>query len=253
MLLDLNQLKKAIRDGAKQGVWIYYDPQEKVGYGPPSPAPLVQIDEDTLLYTPEEARRLGIPIKGEEAPKPSETCPACGNTVDACTCEEDTDDGTVKKVVLHAEGAPAQVFQAIVDQCQDQGVTTISRLFIRTEGSGKAGASDARSLGLAIPQLGKGQFRVDQIMGAEFGTDEQFRLAFAGGWERYKRVKTLTDAFGQEATKVTVKTTVRADFPDGLEVTSEQFQTMRDVFTTLGLGKLVVDAEPATADEGARA
>jgi hypothetical protein len=50
MLLDLNQLKKAIRDGAKQGIWIYYDPQERVDYGPLSPAPLVQIDEDTLLY-----------------------------------------------------------------------------------------------------------------------------------------------------------------------------------------------------------
>lgn len=255
ILLDLNQLKRTIRDGATQGVWIYYNPHEQAGYGPPSPAPLVQISEDTLLYTPEEARRLGIPVRGEEPPPEQaqvQACPVCGNPVQACTCADVIPGGPnppAGRIVLHAEGAPAQVFQAILDQCQDQGVTTIRRLFIRTEGSGKAGASDARSLGLAIPQLGKGHFRVDQTMVAEFGTDEQFSLTFAGGWDRYKRVKTLTDAFGQEATKVSIKTTVRADFPDGLEVASEQFQTMRDVFTALGLGKLVIDAEPATADE----
>lgn len=66
-----------------------------------------------------------------------------------------------------------------------------------------------------------------------------------GAWNRYKRVKTLTDAFGQEATKISVKMTLRADFPDGLEVDNGDYQTIRDIFTTLGMGKLTVDAEPS--------
>ncbi len=248
MLLDLNQLKKTIRDGAKQGTWIYYDPGEQVGYGPPSPQPLVQISEDAVLYTPEEAKRLGIAIKGEAKPPVEENCPVCGMPISQCICGDDGNGG--KQIVkLHADGTPAHAFQAILDQCQDQQVKAIGRLFISIEGTGKAGASDARALGLAVPQLGKGQYHVEQTMGAEFG-EEQFSLRFAGSWDRYKRVKTLTDQLGQEATKLTVKMSLRADFADGLAVDSKQFQTIRDVFDALSMGKVTVDAQPAM-QEGA--
>lgn len=246
MLLDLNQIKKTIRDGAKQGTWIYYDAGEQVGYGPPSPQPLVQVSEDAVLYTPEEAKRLGIAIKGEAKPTVEETCPVCGMPISRCICGEDVEGGGGgggQAIKLHAEGTPAQAFQTILDQCQDQQVAAIGRLFISIEGTGKAGATDARALGLAVPQLGKGQYHVEQTMGAEFG-EEQFSLRFSGSWDRYKRVKTLTDQLGQEATKLTVKTSLRADFADGLPVDSDQFQTIRDVFDALSMGKVTVDAQP---------
>ena len=238
ILLDVNRLKTTIKDGAKQGTWIYFDSAGQMGYGPPSPAPLVQISEDTALYEPQEAKRVGIKIKGEEVePK---VCPVCGKH--PCVCGED-DDGE-KTVRIHAEGAPAQVFQAILDQCHDKDISTLQRLFIRIEGMGKEAATDARALGVAIPQLGKGEYHIEQTMNAEFGEEEMFSLTFAGTWNRYKRVKQLTDALGKEATKVSVKMTLRADFPDGLEVNNEDYQTIRDIFTTLGMGKLIVDAEP---------
>ena len=37
----------------------------------------------------------------------------------------------------------------------------------------------------------------------------------------------------------------KTPFPEGLEVGSDQFQAMRDIFTSLNLGKLMVDAEEA--------
>lgn len=250
MLLDVNQLKRAIRDGVQQGLWVYYAPQEQVGYGRQSPAPLVQIDTDSVLYLPEEARRRGIPIKGEQPPDSEleERCPVCGQLVAACTCGEETNGRPPPVHRLHAEGPPAQVFQAIVDQCQEAGIAALRRLTIRSEGQGRAGATDARALGLAIPQLGKGQFWVQQAMTAQFGTDETFRLEFAGPWERYKRVKPLADAFAQEASDLWVATTVRAEFAEGLAVDADQFQQVRDVFVTLALGKLVVEAAPADAE-----
>ena len=122
-------------------------------------------------------------------------------------------------------------------------------VFIRIEGMGKEAATDARALGVAIPQLGKGEYHIEQTMNAEFGDEENFSLTFAGTWNRYKRVKQLTDAFGKEATKVSVKMTLRADFLEGLEVDNEEYQTIRDIFTTLGMGKLVVDAEPIGTGE----
>jgi len=44
MLLDINQLKRSIKDGVTKGVWIYYPADEGIGYGMPSPAPLVEIE-----------------------------------------------------------------------------------------------------------------------------------------------------------------------------------------------------------------
>jgi len=177
ILLDLNQLKKTIRNGISQGIWVYYDTEEQIGYGSVSPAPLVQISEDALLYTPEEAKRLGLPIKGEgePGPGPEATCPICHRPISQCICGQVCpvcgQDPCVceKRVRLHAEGAPAQAFQGILDQCYDQGVASLSRLFVRIEGEGREGATEARAMGLAIPQLGKGQFHVEQSFNAEFG------------------------------------------------------------------------------------
>lgn len=260
MLLDVNQLKRAIRDGIQQELWVYFDPHEAVGYGKVSPAPLVQLSDDALLYTPDEARRLGIAIKGEQVDPPPESCPVCGNPVDQCTCGIviDPDNGgeppppppTPPRIA--AEGAPAQVFQAIADQCADNRVDTITSLTIRLDGAGKAGADEARALGLAIPQLGKGQFRVEQELTIEFGQDEYFHLKFNGTWDRYKRLKTVTDEFGKEAAKLTVKMTLQVTCPDGLAVDSDQFAQMRDIFDQLGFGRLTVEAKPATEDTEVR-
>ncbi len=252
ILLDLNQLKKTIRNGIGQGVWVYYDTVDGIGYGPSSPTPMVQIGEDAVLYTPEEARRLGLRIKGEGAEiiGPEITCPLCHRPVSRCICGQvcpvcgQDPCGCEKRVRLHAKGAPAQAFQGILDRCHDRGVTGLSRLLVHIKGDGRAGATEARAMGLAIPQLGKGRFFVKQFFNAEFGEGESLSLTFNGAWDRYKRVKQLTDALGQEAAKVSVETTLRADFPDGLAVNSDQFRVIHEVFTTLGFGHMELDAEP---------
>ena len=253
ILLDLNKLKTAIKDGCKQGTWVYFDPQQQLGFGKPSPAPFAQIGEDPVLYTPDEAARLKIPIKGEETP---ETCPVCGNPACDCTCDQvcakcgDDPCTCAKDVVLHGEGAPGQAFQQIVDGCADQQIARVTGLTVKAAGQGADGVSDARSLGLAIPQLGKGEFHVEQRMIAEFAAGETFRVEFSGPWDRYKRLKQITDSFGQEASNVSVTTVLLACYPDGLEVGGPVFDGIRDVLTTLGLGKLVVDAEPEPGGTG---
>lgn len=250
ILLDINQLKKTVRNGINQGVWVYYDTEAQIGYGSKSPAPMVQISEDVILYTPEEAKRLGLRIKGEreEDTGHEATCEVCHRPKSQCICGKEIVD-VVPTIRLHAEGAPAQAFQGILDQCYDQGVTSLSRLFVRIEGTGKEGATEARAMGLAIPQLGKGQFRVEQSFNAEFGEDELLSLTFNGDWNRYKRLKQVTDPFGYEASKLLVRTTLRADFLDGLAVESDQFQTIHEVFTTLGFGHMVLDASPYEPEE----
>ncbi len=257
LLLDPNQLKRTIKEGVKHGVWVYYDPREDLGYGPDSPAPLVQLDEDTLLYLPQEARRLGIRLKGEKRPDEGDsTCPVCHHPVDACVCDQvclkcrQSPCICTPRSWFQAEGPPAQVFQHLSDQCADSKVGTLKKVRLLLEGSGKEGAKDIRNLGLAIPQLGKGSFSLKQSMTLEFGPQAHFKMEFDGPWDRYKRLKQITDAFAQEADKLIVRTEILAEFPEGLRLDGDQFQTMRDVFTAMGFGKLVVKAEKADSEDG---
>lgn len=243
MLLDINQLKKTIREGVQKGVWVYYLASEGVGYGEPSPNPMVEISEDATLYTPEEAQRVGIKIKGAEPEV--EQCPVCNKV--PCVCDQDEEPetgGNAKPARISGDGPPAQAFQAISDQCHDHSVTALRRLFIRVEGMGKDAARDVRSLGLAIPQMGKAQFQLDQRLVLEFDGGEKFLVEFNGSWDRYKRIKSVTDQLSQEATNASVRMTVRAEFEGGLPVAGDQFQTIRDVLDSLSMGKVVVDGQP---------
>jgi len=101
-----------------------------------------------------------------------------------------------------------------------------------------------RALGIAIPQLGKGKFSIEQEMSAEFGENEQFTVSFQGTWNRYRRLKSVTDQFSQEAQSLFVRTTLRAEFPEGLPVGGPQFQTIRDIIAQLIKGKILLEAEP---------
>jgi len=246
ILLDLNQLKQTIRDGCKKaGTWVYQAPSDSEVYGLPSPVPTIEITEDALLYTPEEAKEMGLVIKGEEKPK----CPVCGYPTDQCVCGDEigkqNEEGEKKH--LSSDGAPSQVFQAILDLAHDHKVDRIRSLFVKVEGTGKEASNDSRLIGLAIPQIGKGSFKVEQTMNCEFG-DETFSVRFSGSWDRYKQVKNLTDAFGKQADKVQVRTELLADFDEGLALDGEQFQTVRDIFAQLGFGKLSLTAEPFTKE-----
>ena len=246
MLLDINQLKKTVREGVQKGQWIYYVASEGAGYGEPSPTPLIEISEDATLYTLDEVQRVGIKIKGAE-PEP-QVCPVCKKM--PCVCDEEDDDvGDEKRPArISGEGTPAQAFQSIVDQCQDHGVTALTRLFIRVEGMGKDAARDIRSLGLAVPQMGKAQFQLEQRLVLEFEGGEKFQAEFHGSWDRYKRIKSVTDQLSQEASNASVKMSVRAEFEGGLPIIGDQFQTIRDVLDSLSMGKILLDGQPQATE-----
>jgi predicted AAA+ superfamily ATPase len=239
LLLDITQLKKTIKSGIEAQEWIYYVAEEQVGYGASSPPPVIKCSEDTELYEIAEAKNQNVRIKGEEKRDPE--CPVCHEM--PCKCHEELDEKK-PQARLHAEGAPSQAFQRLSDLCAESKIARLRLLLVKLDGAGATGARELKSLGLAIPQMGKGTYRVEQNLTSEFGDDESLTVGFKGSWDRYKRLKQVTDAFAGEAKKLQVGLVLRVDFAEGLEVTGPQFSTMRDVLAGLELGRVVLDAEP---------
>ncbi len=257
-LLNTDQLKKSIKNGIEKSVWIYFDSAEQVGYGPETPAPLVAISTDAILYDPAEAKAKGIHMKGEAAAV--KACPAC--LQDPCVCEELPPIGTGGQEPLkpiptlprfEGKGAPGQLLQTINDTFHDQKVEAVGRITFTLEGNSTETASDLRRLGLAIPQMGKGKVTLDAAIITTFGVaplDETFSLKFRGGWERYKRVKDVAEFMTREASQLQIKIAVTIRFPEGLPLKSEAIGSMRDVLSSLGLGTMNVEAVAYHVGEG---
>jgi hypothetical protein len=256
ILLDINQLKKTIQNGIQQKVWVYYSALDSVGYNHLSPPAVIQISDDTYLYTPEAYQAKGWPIKGvtpiiqpdpvgkadgDDLPIP------LGGSSGGYTGggESVIEPLPPRPVVQRGEGAPAQAMQGLLDACSDHNVNRISEMVITIEGEDKQGAAEVRALGLAIPQLGRADYWIHQDIVAEFGDGEEVRIEYAGGWDRYKRMKQFTDGFANESgLRLVAKTHLTMRFSDGMELPGNQFNTMVEVFSTLGFGRLIVEAQP---------
>ena len=254
ILLDIGQLRKTVQNGVKTGVWVYYDSKDEFGYDQDSPPPAWQISDDAILYTPQEAARLNVRIKGKWKSTltgrdgydiKAELCPVCGLPIDQCTCGLPTVASGGKPGKINGQGAVTQAFQQILDQCQEYEFTRLSRIVLSINGTGKQAANDLRAVGLAIPQLGKGKYSIEQEIIASFGKgSETFQLNFKGNWDRYKRIKTLTDAFAQEADEIKMILRLDIEYEGGLEIDSPDYLTMRDVLATLEVGKINLEALP---------
>jgi predicted AAA+ superfamily ATPase len=246
LLLDINQLKKTIKSGIQAQEWVYYVAEEQVAYGASSPPPLIVCSDDTALYEVAEAKSQGFKIKGE-TDVPGTECPVCHKS--PCKCADDLDEPQAQ-TRLHAEGAPSQAFQRLSDLCAEHKIARLRTIFVKVEGSGATGARELKSVGLAIPQMGKGLYRLEQSLTCEFAEDETLSVGFKGSWDRYKRLKQVTDAFAGESKKLHMGLTLRADFPDGLDITGPQFSTIRDVLAGLELGKVLLDARRVEETKG---
>jgi hypothetical protein len=240
MLLHDRPLREGILEGVRRGVWVYYNPQEGIGYGETSPPPFIDLGGEGELVDPAEARSRGIPIKGEG--RLEERCPVCGNPASACTCGGAPPPPP--PAVLQAEGAVDQALQAIVDQMHDRKLGALGRLVIRVRGEGNAGLQELRSLTLAVPQLGPGNYRLEVRVTAELGPQDSLRVEFRGPWERYRRFKDGLEAVLGQATRLETSAALECGF-DGGTRTVERLGTIREVLRTLNVGRIEVSADPA--------
>ncbi|HCJ11338.1 MAG TPA: hypothetical protein DHW14_09295, partial [Clostridiales bacterium] len=204
ILLDVRPLREGILQGVRRGLWVYFNPAEGKGYGTESPPPLVRLDGDAVLLEPELARERSIAIVGTTPPE--ERCPVCGEPTAECRCKPPPP--SPREGGIEASGTVDQAFQGILDHMHDRGLSSLAVLRLEVEGAGREGVRELRSLGLAVPQLGPGRFRLDLAVAAEFEEGGGMKLEFKGRWERYRELKDALVSSLQRATRADVRATL---------------------------------------------
>lgn len=257
LLLDVNQLQKTLENGVKTRQWVYYDTSSDWAYDEDSPQTFWNISDHTRLYVPEEAARLNLRIKGKWRP------PKTSGADDSRTNDEDEEiapppSGILGGILggsrpsrLEGSGLPAQAFQQIWDQCTEHQVTALRRLTLSFYGSTKSHADSLVAVGLAIPQMGKAEFGITLDLAIQFdpSPSKQFELNFQGKWDRYKRIKQVTDAFAREEVhSLLVNFVLIVDFGRDVPLHDIQLKTIQDVLTQMGMGPVNVTVEPVYAE-----
>ncbi|HHV54946.1 MAG TPA: ATP-binding protein [Firmicutes bacterium] len=244
VLLDPRPLREGILQGVRRGLWVYYDPAEGRGYGDESPTPLVRLDGDAVLLEPELARERGIPIAGAKPQEEhEERCPVCVELASRCRCQ--APPPPPPKEALEASGTAQQALQGILDRMHDRNVAALAVLQLAVDGDGSEGVRELRSLGLAVPQLGPGQFRVEVSATGEL-EGGSIRLEFRGPWERYKDLKDAVVSVLERASAAQVR--ARLDWRARDPLTPEGINQVRDVLAHLIPGRVRITAEPATGE-----
>jgi hypothetical protein len=109
-------------------------------------------------------------------------------------------------------------------------------------------ANDLVAMGLAIPQMGKAAFGIKLTLIVQFDdtTGEYARIEFQGGWERYQRIKQVSDALVKDKKLRSLNVDFRlvVEFDGDLALGDRQFGDMRDALTNMGVSTLDVSATP---------
>lgn len=244
ILLDTDPLKKTIRMGVNNGIWIYHDLERRSVHGPGLPEPYVKFTENDLLYTETEARQLKL---WQPAPQIAERaeCPICG----CAPCKCDPAEPGVSSVastppIYTATGVPSKAFQSVLDHIQDDSVESIKAISITMDDRSSKPVEDIKLLGLAIPQLPKsGEFRISLRMKAHYSDGDSFNVDFRGNWDRYRRLKNLTDAIASEAERISdTNLEIRKTYTEKVNPVSE-LQSMKEILSSMGIGRILVQVE----------
>lgn len=241
ILLDLDQLKKTIRMGVTNGVWIYHDLERDTVHGPGTPEPLVKFTENNILYTEAKARELNLWPSVKEVAQP-ETCSLCNSF--PCRCGTKT-PGKGQEPSSYAEsGSPSKALQAILDRISDDKVEQIKSISITMDDRTTKPVEDIKLLGIALPQLPQvGDYKISLRLRAHYANGDSFDVSFNGNWDRYRRVKTLSDSFASEAERISdTALTIKKSFAEGTNLNLE-LQSIREILTSLGIGRILVQVE----------
>lgn len=215
----------------------------------------LKIGDHALLYTPAEAERLQLRIKGKWQP-PAQPAPTGGASGDGAAPPDDepadelldTVIGSGRPALIVGNGLPAQAFQQLLDKCTEYNAAHLRRLTLSFQGITRSAADNMVAVGLAIPQMGRARYGIALKLDIQFGAPpagEHFHLHFQGDWDRYKRLKSVTDAFAREDVhSLNLEFRLVVDFERDLPLADPQIGSLRDVLVQMLTSPLKLEIEP---------
>ena len=242
VLLDINILKETVKLGIKASQWVYFDPAKQCAYSNESPtSPLVEITDDVELIVPEAAEGVSICGRQDPGPPPVGMCPVCGNPQNACTCNVDI---APLPGQLRGEGSPAQAFQRVADLAQDRQISHVATVEIRAAGTGRELRHDLQAMALAVPQLPKGDKRLEVKGTFDLPGGDRLAIEFDGSWNRYRQLSDAVQKAAKDAQSGTGHITLRLTFPSPVEPAGSEIGNMCDTFARISPGHVEVVATP---------
>lgn len=248
MLLDLTKLKEAVREGVRQGLWLYYDPRRGCAWSKESTTtPFIEISGDVELVLPEAAAGIPIcdlPVKPTSSSEREETCPVCHRPVSQCICGIGTKPSTAGEIIDN--GTPLKIFSRLIDEAHDREIARIASLALEVQGDKAGLLRDFRAMALAVPQLPKGQVTVDAYAEIELDDGTSFTIRYEGPWTRYRNVHDLLQKVKDEELRdASGRLELRLTFDGGLELDGHDLVMIRDIFNELHPGEMKLRAVPA--------
>jgi len=236
IVLDQDQIKKTILDGIENGVWVYYDGTR--AYHAEIARPIIQLSDDHTLYTLDKAKELGLLEPTETDEEKTETD---DDFFDNFTDEFDKGTKLRETPPLISEGTPNKAFETLKDKCADASIKSLSHISFETEG-----ATDSKSIGLALPQLAKFKPSVNQDFYGEVDGDK-LELKFSGSWNTFRVVKSLTEQMATKAQRAKVEinltTKVEISFESPQAPDSSELTQIKDTLQKLNVGKIRLEGK----------
>jgi len=225
LILDPDTLKKTIRDGVEQGIWVYQHGELVYEKGS-KPIP-IQLTEESLLFLPEEAKKRGITAFPTEKGGVSRACPVCGQ--DPCVCEIRA--ASRGALVTTERGDVHRVFAQLVENAKGQRIARLERMDF-----GVYDLKSLRALDLLIPQLGKARVTQDIRISCE-ETENNFEVSFKGSWDNYRQRKDHIEGLVGNS-QVTIDARFQLLFSEPLDATADGVKQIQDTLKKLGAGSL---------------
>jgi hypothetical protein len=128
----------------------------------------------------------------------------------------------------------------------------VRRLEIGFQGIEPARATDLVGMGLAIPQMGKATFgiRLNLMVDFDDPTQDALHIRFQGSWDRYQRLKQVTDTFVKDrrVRSLNVDFRLTIEFEQPLALDDRQLFDVREAIAAMNVSTIQVMAGPVYAE-----
>ena len=227
---------RGIRRGVELGEYVYQ--RGDLLFGPGDPAPTIEIDEQSMIFTMAYARNELIwPRPSKEEPEPGTLREVPEAPADGETWLKPAPTGPTAPAEFSAEGPFGEALIKIWEQARDRRADALAALTIRM-----FEARDAFPMVNAVNAVDGATKTIRFEGGYETREDGSFELAFRGPPSDAQPVREFLQPQFRDAAASTIEASFTLEFADGLPLDGDDPEQLADQLTRFAGGAAHVSA-----------